>query len=31
MKVRPQYNKLLKTDYQRSAILVLVSYSVYGG
>ncbi|NOH26254.1 hypothetical protein F0256_24215 [Vibrio europaeus] len=24
-------NKLLKTDYQRSAILVLVWYSVYGG
>ncbi|WP_268808133.1 hypothetical protein [Vibrio sp. VPAP30] len=24
-------NKLLKTDYQRSAILVLVWSSVYGG
>ncbi|WP_268808132.1 MULTISPECIES: hypothetical protein [Vibrio] len=24
-------NKLLKPDYQRSAILVLVWYSVYGG
>ncbi|WP_269085115.1 hypothetical protein [Vibrio bivalvicida] len=24
-------NKLLKTDYQRSAILLLVWYSVFGG
>ncbi|WCP68565.1 hypothetical protein LYZ37_07510 [Vibrio tubiashii] len=24
-------NNLLKSDYQRSAILVLVRYSVYGG
>ncbi|WP_269085102.1 hypothetical protein [Vibrio bivalvicida] len=24
-------NKLLKADYQRSAILVLVWYSAYGG
>ncbi|MDC5852482.1 hypothetical protein [Vibrio europaeus] len=24
-------NKLLKADYQRSAIFVLVWYSVYGG
>ncbi|PSW08904.1 DUF3265 domain-containing protein [Photobacterium sanctipauli] len=28
---RPLHNKLLKTDYQRSAILVLVWYRVYGG